>query len=91
MLDVFGTASMDDLILRGARDSRFTLSYAAAGAPDRSEVFQYAFEIAGGKLACAASIPPDATLWLTKGRLFRRVGRGSGLLFWPADDDASSR
>lgn len=87
LLDVFGTTSMDDLILRGARDSGFTLSYATAGASDHSEVFQYAFEIAGGKLACAAAIPPEATLWLTKGRFFRRVGRGAGLLFWPADDD----
>ncbi len=57
LLDAFGTASMDDLILRGARDSRFTPSYAAAGASDRSEVFQYAFEIAGGKLARCSGDP----------------------------------
>ncbi len=87
LLDVFGTASMDDLILRGARDCRFTLSYEPAVAVGSSEAFQYVFEIAGDKLDCMAVIPPDATLWLNKGEMFRRTGRGSGLLFWPAGDD----
>ena len=86
LLDVFGTASMDDLILRGARDCRFTLSYEPAGAAGSSEAFQYVFEIAGDKLDCVAVIPPDATLWLTKGRMFRRTGQGAGLFFGPAGD-----
>ena len=84
---MFGTASIDDLILRGTRDCRFTLGYAAAGASSRSKEFEYTFEIAGDKLDCAKVIPRDATLWLNKGRLFRRSGRGAGLLFWPTDDD----
>ena len=87
LLDVFGTASMDDLILRGARDCRFRLSYAAAGASGPAEAFQYAFNIADGELDCTMAIPSEASLPLEKGRLFRRVGGGSGLLFWPADDD----
>ena len=87
LLDVFGTASMDDLILRRARDCRFRLSYAAADASERAEAFQYAFKIVDGELDCTVAIPSDASLRLEKGRLFRRVGRGSGLLFWPADDD----
>ena len=87
LLDVFGTASMDDLILRGARDCRFTLSYEPAGAAGSSEAFQYVFEIAGDKLDCVAVIPPDATLWLNKGRMFRRTGQGAGLGFRPAGDD----
>ena len=87
LLDVFGTASMDDLILRGARDCRFRLSYAPAGTSDPAEPFQYAFKTVNGELDCTVVIPSDASLWLEKGRLFRRVGRGSGLLFWPADDD----
>ena len=87
LLDVFGAASMDDLILREAGDCRFTLSYESAGAAGSSEAFQYAFEIAGDKLDCMAVIPPDATLWLNKGRMFRRMGQGAGLLFGPAGDD----
>ena len=90
LLDVFGTASMDDLILRRARDCRFRLSYAAADASERAEAFQYAFKIVDGELDCTVAIPSDASLRLEKGRLFRRVGRGSGLLFWPADDDDES-
>ena len=87
LLDVFGAESMDDLILREAGDCRFTLSYESAGAAGSSEAFQYAFEIAGDKLECVAVIPPDATLWLNKGRMFRRMGQGAGLLFGPAGDD----
>ncbi len=86
LLDVFGTVSIEDLILRGAPDCSFTLSYAAAGA-SLAEAFQYAFNIADGELDCTVTIPSDASLPLEKGRLFRRVGRGSGLHFWPADDD----
>ena len=86
LLDVFGTASMDDLILQGTQDCRFRLSYAAAGASG-PEAYQYAFKIVDGELDCTVAIPSDASLRLEKGRLFRRVGRGSGLLFWPADDD----
>lgn len=85
--DVFGTASMDDLILRGARDCRFTLSYDPAGAAGFPDAFQYDFKILDDKLNCVAVIPPDATLWLNKGRMFRQTGRGAGLLFWPAGDD----
>ncbi len=81
LLDVFGTASMEDLILRGARNCRFTLSYAAG----RSEAFQYAFNIVNGKLDCTVAIPSDEPLPLEKGRFFRRTGRGSGLLFWLSD------
>ncbi len=87
LLDVFGAASMDDLILRGARDCRFRLSYAAAGASGPAEAFRYAFNIVNGELDCTVAIPSDVSLRLEKGRLFRRVGGGSGLLFWPADDD----
>ena len=87
LLDVFGTASMDDLILRGAKDCRFRLSYAAAGASGPTEAFQYTFSIGDGELDCTVAIPSDARLLLEKGRLFRRTGRGSGLLFWPSDDD----
>ena len=78
---------MDDLIRRGARDCRFTLSYEPAGAAGSSEAFQYVFEIAGDKLDCMAVIFPDATLWLTKGEMFRRAGQGAGLFFGPAGDD----
>ncbi len=87
LVDVFGAASMDDLILRGARDCRFTLSYEPAGAAGSSEPFQYVFKIADDKLDCEAVIPHDATLWLNKGEMFRRTGRGAGLLFSPAGDD----
>ena len=87
LLDVFGAASMDDLILRGERDCRFRVSYAAAGASGPAEACRYAFNIVNGKLDCTVAIPSDVSLRLEKGRLFRRVGRGSGLLFWPADDD----
>lgn len=89
LLDVFGTASMDDLMLQGACDCRFRLSYApnGASASDPSGAFQHDFEIAGDKLDCTAVIPRDARLWLSKERLFRRTGRGRGLLFWPADDE----
>ncbi len=87
LVDVFGAASMDDLILRDARDCRFTLSYEPAGAAGSSEPFQYVFKIADDKLYCEAVIPQDATLWLNKGEMFRRTGRGAGLLFSPAGDD----
>ena len=87
LLDVFGAASIDDLILRGAPDCCFRLSYGPSGNSGSSEAFQYVFESAGDKFDCAAVIPSDTGLWLNKGRLFRRTGRGRGLLFWPADDD----
>lgn len=61
LLDVFGTVSMEDLILRGAPDCSFTLSYAAVGASP-AEAFQYAFNIADGELDCTVTIPSDASL-----------------------------
>ncbi len=87
LLDVFGTASMGDLILRGARDCRFTLSYEPAGTAGSSEAFQYAFSTVDGQLDCTVEIPSDGSLWLNKGRMFRRTGQGAGLLFWRAGDD----
>ena len=89
LLDAFGTVSMDDLILRGTRDCRFRVSYAAAGASGPADAFQYAFNIVNGELACTVAIPSDASLPLEKGRLFRRVGRAPGLLWGPGNDEAS--
>jgi len=86
LLEVFGTASTDDLILRGSRNCRFRLSYAPAGASSPAEAFQYAFNIGDGKLDCVVSIPSDASLPLEKGRLFRRIGRAPGLLWSPGKE-----
>ena len=81
LLDVFGAASMDDLIFLGARDCRFSLSYEAVGASGPAEAFQYAFNIVNEKLNCTVAIPSDASLPLEKGRLFRRIGQTPGLLW----------
>lgn len=89
LLDVFGTASMNDLIMRGARDCRFRLSYAAAGTSDAADAFEYAFNIVDGELDCTVAIPSDTSLPLEKGRLFRRIGRAPGLL-WGSDKDEES-
>ena len=90
LLDVFGTASIDDLIQRGARDCRFTLSYAAAGASIPTEAFQYTFTIVDGKLDCTVAIPSGASLPLEKGRLFRRIGQAPGLLWGPGKESPVS-
>ena len=90
LLDVFGTASMDDLILLGARECRFSLSYAAVGASGPAEAFQYAFNIVNEKLDCTVAIPSDASLPLKKGRLFRRIGQTPGLLWGPGKESPVS-
>ncbi len=89
LLDAFGTTSMDDLILRGARDCRFTLSYAPAGTLAPAEAFQYAFNIVARELDCTVTIPPGAPLLLEKGRLFRRIGRAPGLSWDTSNDEES--
>ena len=89
LLDVFGTASMDDLILRGARDCRFRLSYAAAGTSGPAGAFQYAFSIVDGELGCTVTIPSDASLLWTKGRWFQRTGRRADLRWRPEYDEDS--
>ena len=90
LLDAFGTASMDDLILRGGRDCRFRMSHAAAGTGTAEACqFQYAFNITDGELGCTVTIPSDASLLLEKGRLFLRIGRAPGLLWSSGNDEES--
>ena len=90
LLDAFGTASMDDLILRGGRDCRFRLSHAAAGtSAGEACQSQYTFNITDGELGCTVTIPSAASLVLEKGRLFRRIGRAPGLLWGRGNDEES--
>ena len=90
LLDVFGSASMDDLILRGARDCRFRLSYAAAGISGLAEAFQYAFNIVDGELGCTVTIPSDGSLLWDKELLFRRTGWTPGSHWRPPEYDEES-